>query len=150
MDVDTFLTLMSIYATAAYITLGICFYTMAKKAGKPEIAWCAWAPIANCYLIGELSGMEGGGTLGAVSVSIALVFGWIVVPVLSLLICLGVFAIFIVLLVNVCKRFSHSGWLVIALFLPIINLFAFWSLSQGKYIPLPKTPVDMPPIAHHD
>jgi len=73
--VDYFLwVLLPIYGIIAYLIQAICLQKMARKAGRSKIAWCAWVPILIYYLIGELSGFENGGFIGAMSASSIVIF----------------------------------------------------------------------------
>ena len=39
-----------------YVFKAISLYTMAKKAGKNKLIWCAFIPVVSTYLLGKLAG----------------------------------------------------------------------------------------------
>lgn len=49
------LAALGVYAVI-YAFKATALYTMAKRAGKDKLVWCAFVPVASTYLMGELAG----------------------------------------------------------------------------------------------
>ena len=131
----------SLLGIAAYILTALGLYKIAQKQGEPN-AWLAWIPIAQLYIIGKILKEVKLGTLtiprmdmvlplGALAVA---VLSWI--PVLGWLIGVAFYALFIVSLYFLFKKYVPDQ-AVLYTILSAIGLFAIFI-----FIIRDKEPVD--------
>lgn len=109
-----FIAFIWIFIIAAYVLNGIAFMRLAKIAGRPEIGWMAWVPIANT--IQQLLLIKKSGWL---------VF-LLIIPIVN-------FIMMIVWQVNLLNAFGKNGaYVLFYIFLsPVYEiLWIVWGLSE--------------------
>ena len=52
----TYVGIAAVFFVLVYIFRALALSTMAKRAGKQKLVWCAFVPFASTYLMGELAG----------------------------------------------------------------------------------------------
>ncbi len=93
-----------------YVYGSFCLMKIAKKTNT-ELAWLAWIPIANLFLLAMIADKEWWWAL------IVILGG--IVPIIGIIASLGAF---IYLSWLVCEKLNKPGWLSILMLIPIVNL----------------------------
>jgi hypothetical protein len=126
-----------------WIYIAICrlYKKVAIAAGCSEgTASLAYIPIAQQWLIGKASGLKGGGGLALLSVVVGGLGGIIIrgqsqgAIIAAIILYLFALCIDIIIYHNLCKNFGYSGWTVIALCIPLVNLLVIYDMGTRKYV----------------
>lgn len=96
--------ILIIYAYCAY-----CFQLIANKTGTPN-GWFAWVPILNIFLIIFIAGKP---------------WWWVILLLLPLV----NIVVYFILLYKLAEARKKSGWLGIAMIIPILNFIILGYLA---------------------
>lgn len=116
-----------------YIYTALCLFYIAKRTNTPR-AWMAWIPILNLILLADISRMYWWPVL-----LIPIIYGMDFIPGENIIVSMVSLVLSIVFIVYMLtywektfKRVGMSGWWVIALIIPVLNLIAMGLAAWGK------------------
>lgn len=106
--IAAFALLFVFFFLATYIYSAVVLMVIAKKTNTPN-GWLAWIPIANMYLMTQIS-----------ETPWWTMFAFLL-PIVPIVGGLGLMAVLILWWWKIAERRKHPGWFSILMLLPIIN-----------------------------
>jgi Family of unknown function (DUF5684) len=94
-----------VMALAIYIILSIPLYIIAKKVNH-DLAWLAFVPLANGWLMLDLAGLS----------------GWLLILAFIPIVNIIFFVIVIYAWMKIAERMGHPSWLGLLLLVPLLGL----------------------------
>ena len=84
----TYVGIAAVFFVLVYIFRALALSTMAKRAGKQKLVWCAFVPFASTYLMGELAGTVRIGGLKIKKIGMIVMLGEILYTVSLAMVCI--------------------------------------------------------------
>ncbi len=103
-----------LFAAVMYILLALPLYAIAKKVGH-DLAWLAWVPIANAWLMLDLAGLS----------------GWLLILAFIPIVNIVFWFIMVYAWMKIAERMGHPSWLGILTIVPILNILVPYYIAYA-------------------
>jgi len=114
------LVFVLIIGLAIYVFVAIALMTIAIKTSTP-LAWLAWIPLANIYLMTQIAGLSGWWTLA------------ILLPIIPFIGQIALIVIMVWWWWKIAEKRGFPGWLGILTIIPLVNLIIMGVLAWAEH-----------------
>ncbi|MBC8500326.1 MAG: hypothetical protein ISS25_01520 [Nanoarchaeota archaeon] len=114
------LVLALIIGLAVYVYIAIALMTIAKKTNTP-LAWLAWIPLANIYLMTQIADLSWWWTLA------------ILLPIIPFIGQIALIVIMVWWWWKIAEKRGFPGWLGILTIIPLVNLIVMGVLAWAEH-----------------